>query len=574
MCNKLEQYDEPEMRAHKFVRVINKVLLLHNAPILSFSLTFFPMSNVRIIHDYVDQWIPLLSRKGMKQLTLEDYEEEKFTAIHYFSSLEMSHLRLANAYLPCTPAFEGFTYLRKLELIDVSDLGNGILNCPVLEMLTLEIMAESSMRMRTRKTTVCRIKKDIISELPREVKEIILCLLPIQDAVRTSILSTKWRRCWTLMPNLIFDSQIFGSFKFSLPKIVSVINEALLLHSGPILKFSLTVPQDYHNAHAIHEHICQWILLLSEKGIQQFTLENSSFGQIPPDLSSLDLTHSRLTKVQGSSTPAFGGFTYLTNLELVNVAYMGQTIFNCPVLEKLKLEFCKGLSPTNFHSPNLRCLHEISDQITLRGVENLTEYSFGLYSYSNVQGKASNLVEVLGSLHTIEKFSVGILFIKYLAKGDCPNRLAKSMPYLKSLNIFHMDFTLLSEISCLRSLIRSAPNLCKLHISAVYWNKYSDEGYLEDFWAEYSEDFEINQLEIVRFSHFKGLRAELELVRFILARSPLLKTMFIHYSEGLDNNVAGTIRKEMMQYSKVSSRAQIRHSEEKPVNFSDCWHLS
>lgn len=149
--------------------------------------------------------------------------------------------------------------------------------------------------------------------------------------------------------------------------------------------------------------------------------------------------------------------------------------------------------------------NEISEQITLSGLKNITDYSFGLCSYSFTKRKASNLVKVLGCLHNIKKFSIGLLsmrvifrlntfsigclhyllyfyitrqllilnalFIfvpKYLAEGDCPDRLFKPMPYLKTLNIFEVNFNDLSEVSCLLCLIRSAPNLRKLHISVSH----------------------------------------------------------------------------------------------------------
>ena len=92
---------------------------------------------------------------------------------------------------------------------------------------------------------------------------------------------------------------------------------------------------------------------------------------------------------------------------------------------------------------------------------------------------------------------------------------------------------------------------------------------LENYWVDESEDSSLNLLEIVNFGYFKGLKVELELVRFILTHSPLLKTMYIHYDPYIKKDVAVTLTEEMVQYFKASIRAQIRHSEEKPVCFFD-----
>ncbi|XP_074351997.1 F-box/FBD/LRR-repeat protein At1g13570-like [Apium graveolens] len=292
---------------------------------------------------------------------------------------------------------------------------------------------------------------------------------------------------------------------------------------SPILKFSLEILNGHFDTRTISDHIAQWIPLFSRKGVKQLALEIFYFGEIiGTDFSSLDLTYLKLTRVILPSTLVFGEFTYLTNLELFQATYLGKSLLNCPVLEKLMLKHCIGLSPTTFNAPELKCLHEISDQIRL---QNITEFSFGLCSYSFTKRKASNLVEVLGSLNKIEKFSIGIFFIRYLAEGDCPERLSEPMPYLKTLNIFQVNFSDLSEVSCLLCLIRSAPNLRKLHISAVHSKSSRAERNVINYLVENSEAGPIDRLESVNFSFVEGRRVELELVKFILAHSLLLKTM-------------------------------------------------
>ncbi|KAK9276675.1 hypothetical protein L1049_006211 [Liquidambar formosana] len=85
---------------------------------------------------------------------------------------------------------------------------------------------------------------DIISVLPKNVIECILEHLPIRDAVRTSILSRKWRYNWISIPQLVFEYQFFGDTVEDkalreYDQSMAIINNVLLLHSGPILKFVL-----------------------------------------------------------------------------------------------------------------------------------------------------------------------------------------------------------------------------------------------------------------------------------------------------------------------------------------------
>ncbi|KAK1355606.1 FBD domain-containing protein [Heracleum sosnowskyi] len=440
-------------------------------------------------------------------------------------------------------------------------------------------MAESG------RTKVSRNKKDIISELPGNIHENILGFLPIQDAVRTSILSTTWRHSWKRIPHLIFEDEFLNrmmdkliqdcDFKIKAFKLVSVINNILLLHNGPIASFSLTIPTDECDSRIIHDYIDQWIPLLARKNIKQLSLEDWMLGEFTaPHFSSLGLTHLRLVSFWFSYTSASGGFTYLTNIELIDVAMSKQCIFDCPVLEKLTLVVCTGLSHTNFHAPNLKCLHQMCDEISLAGfenlgLENLTEFSCGLlYCLAELEpSETSNLVKVLCSLHKIEKIYIAAEFIQYLAGGGSPKKLPKPLHYLKTLNISDINLVDLDVISCLLCLIRSAPNLCNLNISAEIWTEFLVyEDCLKDYRVEDFDDFTMDQLEIVTFGYFKGCRAELELVKFLLAHAPVLKTVFIHRIKAVKKDVSLMIAEEMLQYTRASSRAQIRYLEQPVVD--------
>ncbi|KAK1355655.1 hypothetical protein POM88_048911 [Heracleum sosnowskyi] len=437
-------------------------------------------------------------------------------------------------------------------------------------------MAQSSMR------KMCRVKKDRISDLPQNIQETILGFLPTEDAVRTSILSKKWRYCWTMIPRLIFDYGLVnrlmrklikpGDPELRTHKFVTVINKVLLLHSGPILEFSLCFPNELYllnefcKNQIIHEYIDQWIPLFSRKGIKQLTLHESSDLEDfrAHDLSSLDLTHLTLLSVCFPYTPKHGRFTCLKNLKLVDAtSNFGKSIFNCPVLEKLTLIICKGLFHTNFCAPNLKCLiqiyREITSEYSLVGLENLSEYSFLLSGYPIMQTETSNVVKVLNGVYKIKRFSIAMYFLKYLAAGGSPYRLSKPLSYLKTLNVSEMNFCDLSVVSCLLCLIRSAPNLCKLHIEADgNPEKVDNEENLKNYSIDDSEDCTIDHLEIVTFDGFRGRRAELELVRFLLGHSPLLKIMSIDHSGCIKRDDELTMAKEMLQYSRASSRAQVR----------------
>lgn len=55
--------------------------------------------------------------------------------------------------------------------------------------------------------------RDIISNLPESVLTHILSFLPTKYAVRTSVISTKWKDMWTKVTNLHFDDTLLSSKK-------------------------------------------------------------------------------------------------------------------------------------------------------------------------------------------------------------------------------------------------------------------------------------------------------------------------------------------------------------------------
>lgn len=82
---------------------------------------------------------------------------------------------------------------------------------------------------------------------------------------------------------------------------------------------------------------------------------------------------------------------------------------------------------------------------------------------------------------------------------------------------------------------------------------------MENFRIEDCVDCTLSQLQIVKLSCLSGFRSELELIKFLLAHSPVLDTIFIHRSEDVKTDTALMMAEEMMQFSRASLKALIRH---------------
>uniref|UniRef100_A0A5B7AK66 F-box domain-containing protein n=1 Tax=Davidia involucrata TaxID=16924 RepID=A0A5B7AK66_DAVIN len=402
------------------------------------------------------------------------------------------------------------------------------------------------------------VTKDIISELPRTVIESILECMPIQDAVKTSILSRKWRYKWAMLPQLVFDYKFFEYLDNKgdqVSEFASIIDKVLLLHTSPIIKFVLYNPPE-HSART--EDIDQWILFLSRNGIKDFTLQNSSVVRykLPTHLFACpELAHLKLSKCTFNLPSDYKGFRNLLSLQFRAVTYaadsFGSFISGCPRLETLALDYCPGSGHLNIHAPNLKHLsvRGALESIRIHNAQNLLTLSICESQMRRSSGP--NMIRVLGCLPMIEKLDIGLDFYEFLAAGDVPKRLPTEMNCLKNLTLESVDFSKVGEILCALCLLRSSPNLQELDISAT---RNADMVPALNF---LEEDCRLNRLQVVKFRSIIGLESELELIKSLLACSPLLERMFIGCHAELDANAMLMMSKELLRFRRASPKAEI-----------------
>ena len=180
---------------------------------------------------------------------------------------------------------------------------------------------------------------DRISTLPQEIIENILTLLPIGDAIRTSILSKKWRFYWTSMPKLVFNDKLDEvpsnnehSEKYKLSR---AIFHVLLQHTGSILEFSLNVGEL-----DMRFELDQIIRYLSRSNkVKNLVLENSEeyIFKLPSLFFSLqELELLELDNCDFEPPLTFYGFSRLKSVNFHNVVITCKTLqrflSSCPLL--------------------------------------------------------------------------------------------------------------------------------------------------------------------------------------------------------------------------------------------------
>ncbi|KAI9083139.1 hypothetical protein K1719_034872 [Acacia pycnantha] len=226
---------------------------------------------------------------------------------------------------------------------------------------------------------------DFISNLPNEILLTILSLLPVDEAVRTSILSKTWLSMWKNTPHLDLnvmhmikpltklqisasDDQLLDYIR-SLPKYyrirryIIIVFLILLQHRGglksckfthfPLEGIQINLALLFVRKKTVEELCLECKPLNAEKIIQRF--QGSDAYGIFSSLSSLEIVNYYLE----SSIP-FGGCMKLKTLKLKLVAVVNETLHEilgrCYELESLSLVGCSKLRKLKIFNMKLKFL--------------------------------------------------------------------------------------------------------------------------------------------------------------------------------------------------------------------------
>ncbi|KAF5797348.1 putative leucine-rich repeat domain superfamily, F-box-like domain superfamily [Helianthus annuus] len=353
---------------------------------------------------------------------------------------------------------------------------------------------------------------DRISKLSIGIIETILCFLPIQEAARTSILSREWRYHWTKIPKLVFNEYTFEvstdraepsvlEQTFDKPskrremhkrcKFFYAIYQVLLMHEGPIHEFTLSMGVDTSCV-----EIDQILRHLSKKNtLKMLKLSFCAGGDVgyklPISLFSLhQLTSLYLSGCALYQQRSFNEFGYLTTLHLEGVwmyeKMLLRLLSSCPFLKSLTLDNGSTFIYDDGHT---------------------------------------TIVDLLECLPVIEYLYVVFSFVEDFLRWRHPKELPTALVHLKYLCIHDLSFSHIYGLPFLALLIRSSPNLEKLKL--VMYDEDLEEYEMGSFTLEDYSDItleHLNELEIIRFSDAEN---ELDFVKLIMAKSPVLKEVWI-----------------------------------------------
>ncbi|KAI4378973.1 hypothetical protein MLD38_016386 [Melastoma candidum] len=380
---------------------------------------------------------------------------------------------------------------------------------------------------------------DLLSALPRGIIEIILCYLPLDEAVRTSLVSKRWRHLWKTMPGILFNYKSFPVAEieedawYNELKLVEAVGQVLENHAGIIQKFVICHP----NLLFGHTNIDQWMSRLSNFPVREFALclwrrhdcrykmHHSLLewkGLRSLEICNCSIDHLPLTGFKGLKTLHL----FSTPMQQERFEYL---VKSCPLLEILSYSNPESYFPTlKIEAPHLLCFNfnGVFDKLMVRYADSLTqvylrmEWSRSDKSKEIPKACTSNLMDFSKCLGNVKILHVKTQFLKYLMHGYVPERLPIPFPNMRAIAI-ETDPTCQAEFEAILCMIKSFPCLRSLTISF--------RGTVEDDPEEIANQFvehkqrrmvqlpEIHQVEVRGFS---DRFSELNFLELFLRASP------------------------------------------------------
>ncbi|CAL4973871.1 unnamed protein product [Urochloa decumbens] len=233
-----------------------------------------------------------------------------------------------------------------------------------------------------------KVPKISLCNLPMDILSMILSLLPINDAVRTSVLSKKLKRVWCSHSNLTFDKGTMRKTYFRpstgyygvlrAKEFITKVDAVLHQHSGMGVEH-MEIKFGLHSKHA--DHIDKWVNFAIASRTKEFVINLSGrpkstyFGELscgnkrisseepynlpsqlfsPSNGSYLQCLELRTVCLQLPSD--FKGFLNLKSLSLVDVRITDEDVHSvlskCNLLEFFEIAYCRMVT-------RIRMLHSL-----------------------------------------------------------------------------------------------------------------------------------------------------------------------------------------------------------------------
>nr|KAJ0227381.1 hypothetical protein LSAT_V11C100032320 [Lactuca sativa] len=383
-----------------------------------------------------------------------------------------------------------------------------------------------------RRSETC-VGEDRINNLPEHLIDSILERVSFEDAVRTSIISKKWRYKWTEIRALVFDKQFSNKF---------AKNEAFVYKNhkssiDPSQRSYLEISSPYTNMSVdSFQEVDQWMLLSSRNGVRELILTSSNqrYGLPSYVFYCLELTKLELENCFFKPPLEFEGFLNLEKLLLKDIdfgANLCGTKVNLPQLKTFSLYSCTNVYNFNIKATKLRNLTVIACPDAM-------------------------LATLLSNLTKIRFFYIDAQFLKMFTAENIPTWFPHPVNSLRHLWFGKFQFGDLDQLHGALCLLRNSPNLETLTVNLEM--PQADIGPASSsLKSPNSLDYKLCRLTTVEIRYLEGSKPELLFIKLLLAHSPSLQKFTIKISRASNVQKRLEIAMKIMQFPRASTKAKM-----------------
>ncbi|XP_031121626.1 F-box/FBD/LRR-repeat protein At1g13570-like isoform X2 [Ipomoea triloba] len=406
------------------------------------------------------------------------------------------------------------------------------------------------MAQRRRIKTVSDGSRDLISELPGDVKDRILECLPTEDAARMTVLSTHWNDTWLQHGRLAFDSDFLHTLEQCYESyddddegitLVNIINNILFFRAGPVKKFTLQISSDHPQPQ--QTDFDRWCLFLSRNGVEELNISLPSCVEeykLPFCLLSCRtikrlIVHALLIDLPVNAVRIFSNATSLAFFAVqfkrsVNGIASSITI---PKLEKLAFELCLGINKFEIISPPkleiLSVIHSIGGVVESRW---LTPHL-----------KAIKTLWLCGAS------------LRYMDVSMFPTAIN-----LQVMKLYELSFGCGKQLTVAMQLLQKCPNLCELGIMVEEESWGDDKEVASKLLEDPDGCFVIQELKMlntIKIESFRESALIMLFMKMLLSKSPTLERVVILKHWDMNVFEMSKILRKLECFPRASPNAQI-----------------
>ncbi|XP_019462895.1 PREDICTED: F-box protein At1g80960-like [Lupinus angustifolius] len=420
---------------------------------------------------------------------------------------------------------------------------------------------------------------DFTEKVPKDVLSHILTFLPLDESIRSGILSKKWKDLWRITTHIELDekklikplSQLLISRKSRKTKDVTkgASRYALLLyrimsrHYGNLLSFRIL----HLWKSLLFGEVKSWVehVLTTKKGVQKLSLEcepdNGEMGQCflfkdnIPKLNFSNGIFQRLDSLEMinyniNCSNAFVGCKNLKTLKLKKINLDDGTINdilnNCVVLENFTLNESTGFNKLIIMIESLKvlklqglCVDELKvscENLEVLLLDSITCPTNTASIYApNLKTFSSYYYSLFGNMHAAKEGYAIVKGYEILAHSAL---VYSSNIIFKNLSTLSMDLDLnhIRDAQDLYSVFQLCTSLQVLEISLPDFentiigssNDYDFPYPISMFWEKQELCYCVHEkLKFVYIKAFKGNELEVEFVKYLIAKATMMKKVTI-----------------------------------------------